>query len=133
RCAAILAAIDAGAGRCEILRARLRLDDRHENLRIPVIHVEPDASGFSRRQPGCQLRPRSTTIGRLEDSAVSATSVVAPRKTLALIERCVENVRIAGIHDDIGGADPGIVRQSAAQPLPVLSAVGGLEYATIAG
>src|SRR4029079_2734312 len=75
-----------------------------------------------------ELLPGRAAVGCLIDRAAWAAAVEAERGADALIRGCVEHIRIARIHDEIGRAGE---RVDVEHFRPRLSAVGRLEDTTL--
>ena len=128
--ARILGSIDAGSRHFRIRAAR-RFDNRRQNLSVAPEHREADLADRSGRQPAAELRPRVAAVGGLEQSTIGAAALEDVGLADPFPHACVQNVGIRGVHDQVAGPGPIVLRQTARELLPGLAAVNRLEDAAL--
>ena len=132
RSAGIFAAIYTGlahdVGRAGVI-ARTLLDADREDLRIPAIHADADASVLALRQAmSGKLAPGDAGVGALPECTARAAAVEAVGAATTLIRGRVQHVRIVPVHRHISGASFVVHEQRAR---PAASAVGGAVHPAV--
>ena len=132
--AQVAVAVEELPGRSAIIgtvgATRVGLDLRPNAARVHRRDCDSDLAEHPAREAGVggELLPGGATVGGLHYPTARTARVEHPRRAVGVPEARVERVRVGGIHDQV----PHTGRVVAEEDLdPVLSAVGGLEYAAL--
>src|SRR4029078_12124474 len=102
---------------------RLGADQSIDARRVVRTHPQRDPADVILGQSLRQLRPLLARVGALPDAALGAAADHLPHGAATLIRRCVDDVGVARVEDDV--ADAGVVAD-VQHPLPFRAAVGRL-------
>ena len=84
--------------------ARVGFDDRPDEVPVPAVDVEPDATHVTLRQAAGELRPVVAAVHRPVDTATRTAAVETPQRPLPLVHGREQRHRIARIHGEVDRA-----------------------------